>query len=433
MTEEHRGIVYDSPEKYFPYITHRLDKGKDKLKLKEKIIKDLFSVYETEGNIKHFKGKSDLFSNASVESSSLHKSITEDPNAVQIIIPRHKSLFDYIIHQPAHHDLINNKIIIVAGHNLFVRRFNDSLRYYGAFVFLRDDMLLKAKKLPAVFLSKMNYLKHVFPEYLKDQVFCDNKNRHDMLVYLEYEKDPRTGKSNSGRTKTGILRELNWSFLKQLYEMSRESGIKLYLTPVNVSFSKYPDAPYLVHPIKTTGQLNKNIRYLVEQSFVFERYSKFSRRNEDAKLDITIRYGESDCFSEMELDSFRDFKRYTELFKSKIGMLESIYPAQLVFLALGNSESSSMKDLSENMKKIFDRLQSIGAYVSKISDGKGSMLDPEDILNLALKNINRNPNLYIMNFDHHRIITYERGLVYCHDRALKAWYNNLVKHLLEEK
>ncbi len=431
MLSESDYIEYESPEEYFPYITHNLDMGKDKYKLKEQIINRLFEVHRQDGEYHHFTGESSLFRDLIVKYKKEHTEITNDPKAVQVIVSRHKSLFDYIIHQPVHHDLINKDIIIVAGHNLFVHQFNDTLRFFGGFMFLRDDTLLKHKGLPDVFLSKNNYLKHVFPEYLNDQVFCPAGRRHDMLVYLEYEKNRETGKSNSGRTKTGRLRELNWSFLKLLYELAHQNKINLYLTPVNVSFSKIPDAPYVVHPTKLEGSL-KAIRYLTEQSFVFQRYAKFSDRHKKSKLDIVVNYGKPVCFSDVKLESFRDFRHFTEGFRKDIGKLEAIFPLVMIFKALDNDDAISEKKLKEKMDYLFEEFQEKGAEMFPVSDGRGNLRNKDEMIETALTLLNTNPSMYIMNYDQWHIITYKKGVLHCNDPLLKNWYQNMLNHFYEE-
>ncbi|MBN1648751.1 MAG: hypothetical protein JW874_12025 [Spirochaetales bacterium] len=432
MSVDNEYIEYDDPQSYFPYISHTLDQGKDSLNLKRDLIGKLFEKTERSGDFHSFSGTSNLFSQVLVNYSNEHLEITKDPGAVQIIVARHKSLFDYIIHQPTHHDLINNRIIIVAGHNLFVHKFNDSLRYFGGFMFLRDDAVLKHKNLPNAFLTKSNYLKHVFPEYLKDQVFCKSDKRHDMLVYLEYEKDRETGKSNSGRTKTGRLRELNWSFLKLLYELSQEQGIRLYLTPVNVSFSKIPDAPYVVHPTKMTGSF-KNIRYLAEQGFVFQRYAKYCQKEKKAKLEIVVNYGKPDCFSDAKLGSFRDFRKFTEDFRKKIGELEVIYPLGFLFKALGDENELNRNRLHNNMDRVYEQMQKRNMILTLLCDRNGNLKNKEEIIESALEILNCNPNMFIMNYDPHHIVTYRNGDLHCHDNALKLWYNNVINHLFEDE
>lgn len=432
MSTNHKGIEYDDPKKYFPYITHRLDVGKDKLKLLKNLIGKLFSKVEPgEGDNHYLKGSSRLFNNVTVKYSKKHAEITKDPNSVQIVVARHKSLFDFVIHQPTHHDLINRKIIIVAGSNLFVHKFNYSLRFFGGFMFLRDDVTLKHKGLPNAFLTKANYLKHVLPEYLKSQVFCKDENQHDMLVYLEYEKDRVTGKSNSGRTKSGKLRDLNWSFLKLMHELANKQGIKLYITPVNVSLSKVPDVPYICHPTKLAGKW-KNLRYLTETRFVFQRFADFTSKNVKRKVDIVVNYGEPECFSDMELETFRDFRKYSDELKSKIGDLEAIFPINLICLALGDDNSISLKQATVRMTKIYQKLKGMNIILDPVNDKEGNMRDPEEIIKEGLDILNRNPNMYISDFDPRHIMSYTDNTLHCNDAAVKTWYNNMLEHLFKD-
>ena len=87
-----------------------------------------------------------------------------------------------------------------------------------------------------------------------------------MFIKLNISGDLCTKKRKGGRTKSGKLRNLSPIFFDKLKALSKESPVKLYVTAMNISFSKVPEAPYIVHPSKAKG-LRKKLRYILEQLF----------------------------------------------------------------------------------------------------------------------------------------------------------------------
>jgi hypothetical protein len=416
-------------EEYFPYIGHELDRGRDRLSMREKMIGGLFEEIRNEGSSVILSGPNNLYSQVRVNVSPLHKEIAAQEDAVELLCPRHKSLLDYALLQPIHHDFVNNKIIIVAGHNLFVGKFDDTLRHFGAFIYLRDSSILKKAGLKKVYLSKIRYQREVFPAYLDDQVFpAPPGSKHDLLVFIEYEKEPQTGKSNAGRTKRGFLRELNWSFIKLLYEQARKRGTALYITPQNVSFSKIPDAVYVNHPTILKGKA-KTIRYLIEQHFVFDKFPKFAAHHEEAKMRAVINYGEPECITEKDLKSFRDFKLYTMNIKEKIGRLETVFPLSFIYSCMGEKTEISFPQLQESMKRAFDFCMQQNIITDSLADERGNLMETDRIVDEAVTHLNANPSFSIPGYNSDKILSRSRNSLISHDSKLQVWYANTIKHL----
>ena len=427
-----RGIQFEDPTAYFPYIDHELDRGRDLLHLRDYMIGDLFERSIQLEDRQRFYGPHGVFREADLVCPEVHHSITRDPNAVQLLIPRHRSLFDYAINQPIHHDVVNDKIILAVGQNLMVHKFNESLRHFGGFVFLRDDAILERRGMRRAFLEKGKYLNEVLPQYLERQMFLPTEEaiRHDLLVYLEYEKNKETGKSGGGRTKTGHLRKLNWTLIRVCREIAVQNGIDLYVTPLNVSFSKVPDAPYVVHPSGLRGRL-KVFRYFAEQRFVFNWYPEYAKKHAAAKLRAVVRYGEPDLVTDRDLQTHRDFIRYADTITERMGRLDTVFPVAFLFTALGDDRTLRMDELTDRCKMLYERLHLAGAHLEKVSTPDGDLRPVGELVEQAVTHLNTTPNYYIKDYASHAIITHAAGRFTSNDQPLQRWYANSISHLLE--
>lgn len=432
LFKRRKGVVFDDPKAYFPYIDHELDAGRDSLHLRDYMIGGLFEESFPGEDRVRFAGPNKVFRGVDVVCPSVHHQITQNPRAVQLLIPRHRSLFDYGINQPVHHDVINDKIILAVGQNLMVHKFNESLRHFGGFVFLRDDAQLKRQGLRKAFLEKGKYLNEVLPQYLEQQMFsaADDAVRHDLLVYLEYEKSKETGKSAGGRTKTGHLRKLNWTLIRVCRELALANGVDLYVTPLSVSFSKVPDAPYVVHPSGLRGRL-KVFRYFAEQRFVFNWYPEYAEKHPEAKLDAVVRYGQPDLVTGRDIESHRDFIRYADSITDRMGRLDSVYPVPLLCTALGDDRTLRLAELQDRTKRVYERLVAAGANVEKVSDIYGNLRSVKEMTEESVLHLNTTPNYYIKDYESHEIISYAAGRLTSNDQPLQHWYANTISHLLE--
>jgi hypothetical protein len=418
---------FEDPKAYYPYIGHRLDSVTDPLALRTSV----FSTYTyktTDSLHATYNLERSAYSRITVDIPEIHREIARDPESVNILVPRHRSLFDFTLFQPIHHDFVNDRIMILAGDNLFVAKMNQALRSHGGFIFLRDDAVLSYPGLPKAFLSKDRYYRDVLPGYLSDQVFRKDQPNHDLMLYLEYEKDARTGKNNGGRSKTGILRQLNWSILKLLYDLGVKNGIKTYVTPVNCGFSKVPDAPFIVHPTSLKGKL-KNLRYLIEQSFVYHGYPSLAERNRGAAMEASISYGAPQLLNDMDFSSLRDYKRFAETLQEEIGRLETVFPLYLVYRAFGQDSEIKLKALGDRMFAIHDQLKKKGVKFYGLEDSRGNLLPTEEIVEPAIAHMNVNPRFYIAGVDGSSFLSLKNGFLRSSDFKLQLWYANNILHL----
>jgi hypothetical protein len=429
--------VFDDPRDYFPYIGHDLDLDFMKKTLNYRVlIGDLFekqniSEPDIDTLIIDGPGKHSVFRRVEIKGIRVQRELAKNNSCSQLLTPRHRSLFDYCVGQPVHNHFINPHVLIIAGNNLFVSGFNAFLRKYGGVVFLRSDDVLKRKGLPNAFLTQKKYIDEVFPAYMKQQMFDGDgsaKIKMDVILYPEQEKDPVTKKRSGGRTKTGKLRSLSHIFFDKLKSLTKESEVSLYVTPVSISFSKYPDAPYIVHPAASKG-LMKGIRYILEQSFTIVNYPKYAIAHEEAKLEATIRYGKPEILKSSDFSSTRDLIRYSHTLKEKIGMLETIYPLVLLFHAMEADTDLPLLTLGDRAKKLHHRYSELGIDTGMVSDNRGNMTGIEELVEKAVRTINSNPNLYITGVNEHRFLSCKSGRLISLDPNLQAWYANHLRHL----
>jgi hypothetical protein len=425
-----------NPADYFPYIGHELNQEKLlNYSLWRNVIGSLFDEKNITDNVNEIVLRGDekvpLFREVITRGILDQQKIARDTFSVCTIVPRHRSLYDYGIGMPVHSRLINPEVMIPAGSNLFVAGYDTMLRHYGAFMFLREDCVLKRQGYPKVFLSIERYLKDVFPAYLNYQMFegvGEKKLKRDMIVYAEQEKHPITKKRSGGRTKTGKLRELSPIIFDKFRHLTRESSTKLYISPVSVSFSKYPDATFIVHPVKHGGIVN-DLRYVHEQNFVGSWYPHYSRKHPEAKLEVVVNYGKPELFNGEDYKSFHDVIKYAKELKKKIGLLESIFPTALLFRALGERTEMPLDQLSDECKKLYDHYCEMGIDVEKVSDGPGKMMDTGEIVDRAITTLNSNSAYRIYGTNTDIFIKYESGRFISLDEKLQRWYANTISHL----
>ena len=433
---------FNKPEDYFPYIEHDLDHSKmQETFLWKSTVGDLFTnVSDQIENIKknHLNelvidntNGSSIFNQVTIKGLKKQYEIAKDPGAAEVLIPRHRSLYDYIIGMPVHYNIINPEVMLLAGYNLLISKYASSLRKHGAVAFIRDDTLLKRKGYPKTFLTMKKYLNEVFPAYIKQEMITgigENRLKRDLIIYPGQEKDPVTKIRSGGRTKSGKLRKLNPIFFQKFNGITDNNLSKFYITPVNISFSKYPDAPFIVHPGRHKGFL-KDLRYLKEQNFIFSSYSSYCRKNKNANIDVIVNYGKPYLFSNMELKTVRDIIHFSKDLRADIGKLESIFPLILLYRAMNSESDLSLSELDKRTKSLFDHYRSIGINCNPVSDNKGNIKDIKELAEIAISTINANPEYPIKILNKIKFLRLKSGRLYSNDKLLQKWYENNIRHL----
>jgi hypothetical protein len=425
-------------EDYFPYIGHNLNPEKA---FSYKFTKDVLGEIFEEKNLKVIddtlvfridKGRG-VFKEIIAHGLKKHQEIASDNNSVNLVVPRHRSLYDYCVGMPLHSKMVNPHVLLLAGHNLFVGYFDRVLRDYGGFVFIRKDTIIKRKGLPKAFITVQRYIDDVFPAYIKQEMFDGRDSdyiKKDLILYPGQEKNPRTGERSGGRTKTGRLRKLNPIFFHKFRKLTAQSPTKLYITPANISFSLYPDAPYIVHPSRHAGLL-KALSYIREQTFTFSSFPRYTRREPCAKFEAIANYGQPLLYSSREYKTIRDVIYFSNSIKEKIGLLESIFPATLIFRAMDTDEDISIAELEQRALRFYEKYRKKGINLVKVSDKEGSMMDIAELVERAISTLDISINYHISGVNTRKPLRIKSGRLYCTDQKLKAWYGNNIRHLDE--
>ncbi len=433
---------YSKPEDYFPYIEHDLDHSKlQETFVWKKTVGDLFSsVHDQVEHIRknhlneaiiYNKEGSSLFNKVTVKGLEKQLKIAKDPDSAQVLVPRHRSLYDYIIGMPVHYNLINPEVMLLAGHNLLVSKYASSLRNNGAVAFIREDSILKQKGYPKAFLSMKKYINEVFPAYLKQEMITgvgENRLKRDLILYIGQEKDPVTKIRSGGRSKSGRLRKLNPVFFQKFNGIIDKNLSKFYITPVNISFSKYPDAPFIVHPGKHKGFLKK-LRYLKEQNYIFNSCTAYCQKNKKAKMQAVVNYGEPYLFSSGEFNSMRDIIHFSNDIKNKIGKLESIFPLSLIYRAMESDSDLSLLELEKRIKVLHEHFMNSGINCEPVSDDRGKLKTIKELTEEAISAISNNPVYHIKDITKNPFLSLKSGRLYSNDRLLQSWHANNISHL----
>jgi hypothetical protein len=440
MSEDYPEL--DKPEEYFPYVGHDLNQG---IIRNNVLYRHIVGSILDEENVRregdHIAIKSplrgslirrgSLFRQVDVYGVKANRRIAEDPDAVEAIVPRHRTLYDYLLGMPIHHTFVNRELIILAGNNLFVAKFDPLLRFFGGFMFLREDTILERKGLPKVFLSAKRYLEEVFPAYMHQQMLDGigpAGTKRDLILYAGQEKNPVTGKRSGGRTKTGRLRNLSPLFFERFKHVVKETSTRLYFVPQNISFSKCPDAPFVAHPVEHPGMV-QNMRYVGEQSFVTRSYPRFAWTHPNAQLEAVVRYGEPELLTPGELQTTRDLIAYAHRLRDKIGRMETVFPTGLVCRALDNHRSAPIQRLEEACRRLYERYAESGVHLEKVSQREGEMMPATELVERSVRTLNCNPGMFIWGVRHDHLLTFRRGRLVSHDPKLQAWYANNLRHL----
>ena len=426
----------EQADDYFPYIGHELNYKKlVRAHLWRWEVGNLFDddhITPIEDGVRITGDRrTPLFQEATIYGINDQIAISRNPEAVGAIVPRHRSLYDYGIGMPVHGTLVNPELMLMAGSNLFVAVFERTLRLFGAVMFLRDDSVLKRRGLPKAFLSVKRYLEDVLPAYLKQQMFDgvgEKKIKRDIVVYPGQEKNPVTRKRGGGRTKTGKLRDLSPIFFDVFRRLTMENSTSLYITPVNISFSQYPDATFIVHPTKSQGLAHK-LRYVHEQNFTGSWYPRYAIRHPDAKLEVIVNYGKPEIFAGENFKAMRDIMRYVRDLKNKIGLLESIFPAILLYRALDERSELPLSELSDCCKRLYDSYSDQGVNLEKVSQPPEKMMPVSELVERAVAALNIHPRYRIIGQKTSEFVTQREGRYISLDPELQRWYANNIRHL----
>ena len=442
-----------NPESFFPYIEHTLnheflESGSLGFMKNGRTIKEFYLgnsldniIYRDDAIDKkvYDGGTSTLFSTISTRGISQYQELVKNPKNVILIAARHRSLMDFIIEQPIHYSLIKKDLMILSGDNLFLGPFDKILRDFGAFMFLRGDKNLKRKGYENAFLSAKDYL-IVLSAYLKQQMIdgvVDDlgiTNRFDEIVFPEIHEDISNGVLSGGRTKSGNLGNISPIPFIPIHRALRGSDVNVYVAPVDISFSKYPDAHFITSKKSCLSSLVAPARYLFELNYVFNRYPHFSEKHHDAKLDVKITYSsplELSSFSGRDIIKFKDNPNsLSEKIRQGISNSETIYPAAVLFRAMDGASEKSFRSLDDDVRVLVDNYAEKGIDVSNVVDKNGNNLSSEELYNISVDRINANPMLlFHLPNKSNKIISSTSNKIIVHNKSIGDWYGNQLRHL----
>ncbi len=435
-------------EEYFPYIGHTLDKefleeGHIDFLTRGKSIKEFYfgDTFEncTEKNAKEdrevYQGNErSLFSKITVKGASRYREIKENSNNVIVTASRHRSLADFIIGQPVHYHLISKDLMLLAGDNLFLGPFSKIMRDSGAVMFLRDDKQVSAEGKESIFLTTKKY-QSILSAYLKEQMGGEsNVPRHDLIVFPEISRSPEGAIIGGGRTKTGYIGDISPMPYAIIDRALKKTDTKIFVAPVDISLSKYPDALFLNDTTSIMSKLPKPARYLFELNYIFKRYPNYTYKDQNAMIDATVTYSEPIRLSDMEgrqIISKGGEDSLSHKIKRAIGESETVYPTTLLCRAMNGNDSITVGNLDEKVSYYVNRLNEKGIDTTNVSDDKGNPKSGEAIFYGAKRDLNSNPILFLhLSSRSKNVLTYKNGEIRINNPALQNWYGNMLRHLV---
>ena len=396
-------------------------------------------------------------------------------------IPRYMLYTDsFQIPQPILNPNTTPYPIIVTGDNLLVGGFDRRLRKFGAFSFQRKDKIyplskdeiraiiedpykvkyfmdekgkrkeidekhaenvkeliwiLKHKKV-GLKLPIMYYRKYVLPDYIEQQAFqgeqltideIDVLIRHDSQKFpgVEYDEE---GIAKVGRSKTGLLREMSSAISKQYrLLLGKYPNIEAYEVPVNISLSKYPDA-FFLGPHSPTANLGRKLKYLFDLNYVFNRYPHYAEQHQEAKLYGVIRIGKPILLRAYTYEEIGTVAS-PEL-KKRIGLLETPFPANVMFKAMDGYTEVKFSTLDKRIKNMVEHYNNLGLDVSQITDARGNPKRAKELGYEVLVLMNSNPRIRNKPRSYSKkIVSMTKTHFITHNQPIRQWYANGLQHL----
>jgi hypothetical protein len=425
-------------------IDHNLDYNYvESCLFKERFFPNLFDkIIEETNNSKTFEMGGELFDTITIKGLENLVDVKNDPDSVLLECPRHRSLYDFVVAQPAHYFNINKDVMLASGDNLFVPYFGEKLRKFGAFMYMRKNRNVSRDHIKGkIDISKYNSI--YLPNFLNESMIKgssrhldENQNPiiYDMILFPEYYE--KNGVLGSGRTKNGKLNNMSTLIPLLLYRSLKKSDSQkeIYIIPSNISLSSYPDTLFLDNNT-LISKIKKPIKYISELNYIFNRYPKFSKSHQNGKLNATVHYGNpiklSD-FSVRELSS-KNFNSdsLSSILRTEVGKLETIYPATILFRAMGNSKRKQISDLNISISELVEFYQSCNVDVSLITDKKGNVIPIDELINKAKNDVNSNPVMFMHPNSSRHVLDVSKNEVTSRNYNIHSWYANTIKHLEE--
>tara|TARA_Y100000310_G_scaffold345618_1_gene467366 strand:- start:4002 stop:5507 length:1506 start_codon:yes stop_codon:yes gene_type:complete len=456
--------------------------------IKEFLMGELFQDSSLEKSVEeedkrvYFSEKSCLFGRFEVEGISKYIELAKNLDTVISYFARHRDSGDYVGPQPFFANVVyrpldqyfealdhlveeisHRSLTIPGGDNLFVWRFKTILKKFETFMFLRPghvkifplskeeleeikqnvylvkyfidengteknigknnpknvnelEALLRGENNFVLLLNEKAYVPGVLPSFLEQHMFKGVDGiKDDLMTFSEYVVDT-DGKNKVGRTKTGLLNDISPLFLRLFYRLQQKYKEKeVIIGPMNMSASIYPGAINFVGESPSTS-------YKRDQLYFWYSYPHYAEKHPDAKIEATIRFGEPISLSEYRKDQIEG--ELTREIKKRIGLLETPYPAAMLFRAMGINREADYHALDEIIKPLIAHYQELGINVSKVTDSDGNPLSAEELAKEAARTLNCNPRRRFREILEPRALS-----VISNNLDLQKWYGNNLRHL----
>ncbi len=412
-------------QEYFKYVTHRMKDNDYRLEKKvcNFVSKRLFAGIDTYGLDK-------IASQRRQEERAGKKTIN-------IYVGRHLSEFDWqeIQRVLAHQNMMTS---VQAGDNLFIGPLDPLLRHLGGFKVFREeatifsenwiadtiyrwiDRLWKSKACGKA-LSALHFprrkpvkidktlAKDIYLAYMNQLI---NVEGRDILVFPEYIKNSDK-KVKYGRSYSGELLEFTPLLFKLLRDINKNSERQIQLVPVNVSYERVvEDQSFRTLEKMKTKRFRKNLTYVWDYFFNYTHWLVQKKKGR-----AVIKFGEP-----VQLRKKFDFKiRLHDDLRKRVGVLQTIFPSQILAYSFHNDTEVAESDLIERVAKTLHELQEANADLRYVEG-----LPVIEIITTAYEQFNQNRTRRILVKD-------AKEKVYIiKNQAVLSQYKNHIVHLFQK-
>jgi 1-acyl-sn-glycerol-3-phosphate acyltransferase len=400
---------FEKIEDYFPYVEHSLNTiCKTVLFFADSYSKSMFSSVKVEGleDLKEFK--------------------KENPGSGFIYVSRHRSHVDYFEtqlavakeHMPTR---------IQGGDNLFIGPFDPFLRETGAFMAVRGEKGFYSQKwllnlvysaLPKnigpyrkqyeAYINK-KLAKEIYQHYLA-HILAASESSNDLLVYPEYMRQDN-GSVKYGRSYSGKLLDFSPYMFILLRRIIPQLDKKFFYVAVNPSYERVMEDEFIKRIPELKEKHSKDWVYLKEFAYVATRaLFPFFRPGK-----MVLKFGKPYEITKggiVKPNAVSDVNRL----KRDVGLLETPFPTQVIFHAMKNEPSVSLKSLEERVDEDIKKLDLLGVDTSHV---KGKPFD--GMLDEVLR---------IFDAPGRRFVKVKDGNLNVLDNAIISPYANHISHLI---
>lgn len=367
---------------YFPYIAHRLKNRSYRraARICTLLSRRLFAEVEVLGLAPLVRQRRDEQRRGDV--------------TINIYIARHLSEFDW---QELQRVLagVDMMAAIQAGDNLFIGPLDPVLRHYGGFKVFRDEARLFAPDwLPQLWYTLLDRLwqrrplrrlltaigmqrrqpliidqtlaRDIYVAYLHHLIHVEGR---DVLIFPEYSKGPDK-KVKYGRSYTGRLLEFTPLIFKLLRDINKKTDRKIQIVPVHISYERVvEDQTFRTLAQLKANRVTKPLTYVVDYFFNYTHWLYQKQRGR-----VVIRFGKP-----MPMRKRMDFKlRLHEDVRRHVGMLQTVFPTQVVGYAFRDDRELTEKKLAQRVAQTVQELRQTPADLRYVEN-----LTPQEIIRSA--------------------------------------------------